>query len=54
MIFLNYFHYWAILKRVATSNPTTFPAPTSDPWCSMLQIYIQVDTLGSRKEGTKY
>jgi hypothetical protein len=46
-------HVWAILKRIDTSNVGTYPAPTNNPWCSMLQIHVQVDTLGSRSIGTK-
>lgn len=46
-------HVYARLKRVATSNGTTYPAPTSNPWCTMLQLHIQCDTLGSRNIGTK-
>ena len=46
-------HVWAILKRIATSNVGTYPAPTNNPWCSMLQMHVQVDTLGSRQIGLK-
>lgn len=46
-------HIWAILKRIATSNVGTYPAPTNNPWCSMLQMHVQVDTLGSRQIGLK-
>ncbi len=43
-------HVWARLKRVAASAGT---APSADPWCSMLQLHVECDTIGSRNVGTK-
>lgn len=37
-------HIWARLKRVSSTGA----APTNSPWCSMLQLHAEVDTLGSR------
>ena len=42
-------HVWARLKRVAASGA----APALDPYVTMLQAHIQVDTLGSAQIGTK-
>lgn len=42
-------HVWARLKRVASVGT----APTLNPFCSMLQIHIECDTLGSRQIFTK-
>jgi len=38
-------HIWARLKRVAATAGT---APTANPWCSMLQMHLELDTIGSR------
>lgn len=37
-------HVFARLKRVASVGT----APTNNPWCSMLQLHIECDTIGSR------
>lgn len=37
-------HVWARLKRI----DATGTAPTANPWCSMLQMHILCDTVGSR------
>lgn len=42
-------HVVARLKRVAAVGA----APTADPWIPMLQLHIQVDTVGSRTIGNK-
>jgi hypothetical protein len=42
-------HVVARLKRVAATGA----APTSNPWIPMLQLHIQLDTLGSRTIGSK-
>lgn len=42
-------HVVARLKRVAAVGA----APTSNPWIPMLQLHVQLDTLGSRNIGTK-
>lgn len=42
-------HVYARLKRVAAVGA----APTSDPFCSMLQLHIETDTTGSRQIATK-
>lgn len=42
-------HVVARLKRVASVGA----APTNNPWIPMLQLHIQLDTLGSRNIGTK-
>lgn len=42
-------HVVARLKRVAAVGA----APTNDPWIPMLQLHIQLDTLGSRTIGNK-
>jgi hypothetical protein len=42
-------HAIARLKRVASVGA----APTSNPWIPMLQMHIQLDTLGSRYIGAK-
>jgi len=42
-------HVVARLKRIAAVGA----APTSDPWIPMMQLHIQLDTLGSRNIGTK-
>jgi hypothetical protein len=44
---------YARLKRVATSNAGTYPAPASAPWVTMLQMHVQCNTVGSRNVGTK-
>lgn len=46
-------HVYARLKRIATSNIETYPAPSNDPWCSMLQMHIECDTFGSRDIASK-
>ena len=42
-------HVVARLKRVAAVGA----APTSNPWIPMLQLHVQLDTLGSRNIGSK-
>lgn len=42
-------HVIARLKRVAAVGA----APAADPWIPMLQLHVQLDTLGSRNIGTK-
>ena len=42
-------HIYARLRRIASTGT----APTNDPFCGMLQLHIQCDTLGSRSIGTK-
>lgn len=42
-------HVVARLKRVASVGS----APANDPWIPILQMHIQLDTLGSRNIGTK-
>ena len=42
-------HAVARLKRVAAAGA----APTNNPWIPMLQMHIQLDTLGSRNIGSK-
>jgi hypothetical protein len=42
-------HVVARLKRVASAGT----APANNPWIPMLQMHIQLDTLGSRNIGTK-
>ena len=42
-------HVVARLKRVAAAGT----APTSNPWIPMLQLHVQLDTLGSRNIGSK-
>ena len=42
-------HAVARLKRVAAAGA----APTNNPWMPMLQLHIQLDTLGSRNIGSK-
>lgn len=42
-------HVYARLARVAASGT----APTADPFCTMLQVHIECDTLGSREITTK-
>jgi hypothetical protein len=37
------------LKRIAASGT----APTNDPWCLMVGVHYQIDTLGSRSETAK-
>jgi hypothetical protein len=37
------------LKRIAASGT----APTNDPWCLMVGVHYQIDTIGSRSELTK-
>lgn len=43
-------HIYARLRRVASLTGT---APTNNPWCTMLQIHIKNDYLGSKNIGTK-
>lgn len=40
-------HVWARLRRIANTTPGR-NAPTSNPWCSMLQMHVECDTVGSR------
>jgi len=42
-------HVVARLRRVASAGA----APTNNPWIPMLQMHIQLDTLGSRNIGSK-
>lgn len=42
-------HIWARLKRVTATGA----APTGDPFCSMLQMHVECDTVGSRGVTTK-
>lgn len=42
-------HIFARLKRVTSSGT----APTNNPWCSMLQIHLELDTIGSRAISSK-
>lgn len=42
-------HIWARLKRIAATGT----APTDDPFCSMLQMHVECDTVGSRQITTK-
>ena len=42
-------HVVARLKRVAAVGA----APTSNPWIPMLQLHVQLDTMGSRDIGSK-
>jgi hypothetical protein len=42
-------HVVARLRRVASAGA----APTNNPWIPMLQLHIQLDTLGSRNIGSK-
>lgn len=37
-------HVYARLKRIASTGT----APTNNPWCTMLQLHVECDTLGSR------
>lgn len=45
-------HVWARLRRIANTTPGR-NAPTSNPWCSMLQMHVECDTVGSRQISTK-
>ena len=42
-------HIWAKLTRVASTGA----APTANPFCSMLQIHVQCDTVGSKQISQK-
>jgi hypothetical protein len=42
-------HVWARLKRVAAAGT----APTANPFCSMMQMHVECDTVGSRSISTK-
>jgi hypothetical protein len=42
-------HVYARLRRIASTGM----APTNNPWCSMLQLHIECDTVGSRERTTK-
>ena len=42
-------HVYARLRRIASSGA----APAADPWCTMLQLHIQCDTIGSTTITTK-
>ena len=42
-------HVFARLTRVAASGT----APSNSPWCSMLQMHVEVDTLGSQQISAK-
>jgi hypothetical protein len=37
-------HVYARLRRIASTGA----APTGNPWCSMLQMHVECDTVGSR------
>lgn len=37
-------HVWARLKRIAAVGTV----PSANPWCSMLQLHVECDTIGSR------
>ena len=38
-------HVFARLKRIASSGA----APVANPWCNMLQLHVECDTVGSRE-----
>lgn len=40
-------HVWARLRRIANTTPGR-AAPTSNPWCGILQMHVELDTVGSR------
>lgn len=40
-------HVWARLRRIANTTPGR-AAPTANPWCSILQMHVECDTVGSR------
>jgi hypothetical protein len=42
-------HIYARLRRIASTGA----APTNNPWCSMLQIHLEIDTIGSRTIANK-
>lgn len=42
-------HVFARLKRIGSVGA----APSRNPWCTMLQLHIECDTVGSRSIGTK-
>ena len=42
-------HVFARLRRIASTGT----APTANPWCGMLQMHIQCDTMGSRQISSK-
>jgi hypothetical protein len=42
-------HIYTRLKRIAATGA----APAANPWCTMLQAHVLVDTLGSRSVQTK-
>lgn len=42
-------HIYARLKRIVSTGA----APTNNPWCSMLQIHLELDTNGSRDISSK-
>ena len=42
-------HVYARLRRIASTGT----APTNDPFCGMLQLHVQCDTLGSRSMSAK-
>jgi len=42
-------HVVARLRRIASVGA----APTANPWIPMLQLHVQIDTMGSRNIGTK-
>ncbi len=42
-------HVYARLRRIASTGA----APTNSPWCSMLQMHVECDTLGSRLTTSK-
>lgn len=46
-------HIWPKLTRIATSNVVTYPPPSNEVFCTMLQMHIECDTVGSRLNTTK-
>lgn len=45
-------HVFARLRRIALTTPGR-TGPTANPWCAMLQMHIECDTIGSRTISTK-
>lgn len=45
-------HIFARLRRIANTTPGR-AAPTANPWCGMLQMHVECDTVGSRGIITK-
>jgi hypothetical protein len=42
-------HCYARLSRIASAGT----APSANPWCTMLQLHVECDTIGSRQYQTK-